>query len=108
MRLSIFGLIASTSTFLGCNAANQVPVTVAVYPGAQNCTVKLDDVEQPVACAAMGKHLLEQLKIPVERQIDVSMFRMEKSHNEKDIDAVAEVIRAAGYKDVKVWRFGLE
>jgi hypothetical protein len=108
MRLS--GILAAAAVFFaGCDIGNQqLPVIVAVYPGAQNCTVKIDNSETPIACAELGAHLRDQLKVAAERQIDVSMFRMDKSHSEKDIDAVAAVIRAAGFEDVKVWRFGLE
>ena len=108
MRTRFICLAAGALIVLGCDVSSHTPVTIAVYPGAENCTAKINDAEQPVRCAELGKHLRDVAKVKSNRQIDVSMFRLDKSHDPKDIDKVAEIIRAAGFTDVKVWRFGME
>lgn len=108
MRLRFICLAVTVIAMPGCDVSSHTPVTIAVYPGAERCTAKINEAEQAVKCAELGKHLRDVAKLRTERQIDVSMFQMDKSHDPKDVDKVAETLRSAGFTDVKVWRFGME
>jgi hypothetical protein len=99
--------MAAALIFAGCNLDLEKPITVAVYPGADRCTYKIDDKESPWPCAELGRLFRDQLKLKPSRQIDVSMFRMDKAHDEKDVDRVADGLRTAGFTEVKVWRFAM-
>jgi len=103
LLLAAFPTLVAFLTVTACNMDTQAAITIAVYPGAERCTIG----DQPLPCATAGTHLREQLKIPLKRQIDVSMFQMDKSHDEKDIQRVATIVREAGYTDVRVWNFSL-
>ena len=107
---SAHGLICVLTVALlaACNVNQETPVTVVVYPSQQRCTVKQGEQETPVDCAQLGTHLRDALKISLARQIDVSFSGSEDvSKDDKSIDRIAEVIRAAGFKDVQTWRFGM-
>jgi hypothetical protein len=91
-------------TLAGCNTEQYQPITVAVYPNLEKCVIQ----EHTLPCPEVGAHLRDKLSIKLDRQIDVSMYRMDKSHNETDVEKVAIIVRAAGFTDVKVWRFSFE
>jgi hypothetical protein len=103
MTRVIATLIALTA-LTACDTEKYQPITVAVYPNLSQCVIK----EHPLPCTEAGTHLRDKLSIPPDRQIDVSMYRMDKSHNPKDIEQVAAFVRAAGFKDVRVWHFSFE
>jgi hypothetical protein len=103
MTRVIAALIALTA-LTACDTEKYQPITVAVYPNLSQCVIK----EHPLPCAEAGTHLRDKLSISPDRQIDVSMYRMDKSHNPKDIEQVATFVRAAGFTDVRVWHFSFE
>jgi hypothetical protein len=96
--------LAALLALSGCNTEQYQPITVAVYPNLEKCVIQ----EHMLPCTEAGTHLRDKLSIKLDRQIDVSMYRMDKSHNETDVEKVAVVVRAAGFTDVKVWRFSFE
>jgi hypothetical protein len=106
MRVSILVLLATIVA--ACNVNQELPLNVVVYPSQQRCTVKQGEKEDAVDCAQLGVQLRDVLKISLERQIDVSLTGSENvSKDDKSIDRIAEVIRAAGFKDVRTYRFGM-
>jgi hypothetical protein len=106
MKPIVAALIALTTslTLTACDTEKYQPITVAVYPNLSQCMIK----EHALPCAEVGTHLRDKLSIAPDRQIDVSMYRMDKSHNPKDIEQVAVIVRAAGFKDVRVWHFSFD
>ena len=103
MKRIVAAVIAATA-LTACDTEKYQPITVAVYPNLAQCVIK----EHTVPCAEAGIHLRDRLSITSHRQIDVSMYRMDKSHNPKDIEQVAAFVRAAGFKDVRVWHFSFD
>jgi hypothetical protein len=91
--------VACALWLCACEVRN--PVTVAVYPGAERCSI----LEKELPCAGAGRYLRDTLKIEAGRQIDVSMFQMDKSHDRKDVERVAASLRNAGFTDVREWHF---
>jgi hypothetical protein len=103
-------VIAVASLVTGCGVNQEVPLTVVVYPITKRCTVKpaVQDPEQQVDCMQLGTYLRDILKINATRQINVSLSGSDNVPKEDpSIDRVAELIRAAGFKDVRAYRFGL-
>ena len=106
LRSVIIAAAAFVATACGVN--QESPVTVVVYPISQRCAVKIQDKGEEVECIQLGTHLRDTLKIGANRQIDVSLTGADPtSKDDKTIDRVAELIRASGFKDVRVWRFGM-
>lgn len=90
------------------NMNQEAPFTVVVYPVAKRCTVKPTEQEVEVDCMQVGVYLRDTLKINPARQVDVSLSGSDNVPKEdQSVDKVAELIRAAGFKDVRTWRFGL-
>jgi biopolymer transport protein ExbD len=88
----------------GCHVDQSPPLTITVYPSAQRCVIK----DQPVECKELGNYLRDTLKVRSTRQIDVSLSGSDTvPKDDRSIDRIAELIRAAGYEDVRTWRFGL-
>jgi hypothetical protein len=105
-----FIVIAVASLVTGCGVNQEVPLTVVVYPIAKRCAVKpaTQDPEQRVECMQLGTYLRDTLRINAARQINVSLSGSDNVPKEDpSIDHVAELIRAAGFKDVRAYRFGL-
>jgi hypothetical protein len=91
-----------------CDVNQEMPLTVVVYPIVKKCAIKQQEKEQEVECAKLGTYLHETLKVSANRQINVSLTGTDPvSKDDKSIDNVAELIRTAGYKDVRTWRFGM-
>ena len=88
----------------GCDVSKFEPVTVAVYPSTQKCSIQ----EQPVDCEQVGTYLRDTLKISLEREIDVSYTGADQPNkNDVMVDQVANVVRAAGFKNVLAARFDI-
>ncbi|MBC7983004.1 MAG: hypothetical protein H7Y02_04030 [Candidatus Obscuribacterales bacterium] len=105
LKLSpVLALAAATLLVTGCDTESNAPLTVEVYPNIERCVVK----EQAVRCASVGKYLREELKIGRNRQINISMYRMDKNHTDREVKYVANVVRVAGFNDVQVWQFGFQ
>jgi hypothetical protein len=111
MRVLLSILIALCVTSLvACdvNMNQEMHFTVVVYPIDKRCTVKPTEQEVEVDCMQLGVYLRDTLKINPARQIDVSLSgSTDVPKEDQSIDKVAELIRAAGFKDVRTWRFGL-
>jgi hypothetical protein len=103
MKPILAALIAATA-LSACDTEKYQPITVAVYPNLAQCVIE----EFTLPCAEAGTHLRDKLTVAPDRQIDVSMYRMDKSHNPKDIEQVATFVRGAGFTDVRVWHFSFE
>jgi hypothetical protein len=100
----VIAAVITLTALTACDTEKYQPITVAVYPNLSRCMIK----EHALPCAEAGIHLRDRLTIAPDRQIDVSMFQMDKSHNPKDIEQVAAFVRAAGFKDVRVWHFSFD
>jgi len=87
-----------------CDTEKFQPITVAVYPNLDHCVIK----EFSLPCADVGTHLRDKLSISPDRQIDVSMYRMDKEYKqaEADVKRVAVFVREGGFKNVKEWHYG--
>jgi hypothetical protein len=95
----------AVTNLAACNLEDQGMVTVAVYPTTKRCTIK----EIEVDCAQVGEYLRDTLKIAPERQIAVSFTGMDPgSEDDKSIDRIADVVRAAGFKDVRTPRIDMK
>jgi len=105
MKYSIL-LILTAVSLTACDTEKFQPVTVAVYPNLDHCVIK----EFSLPCADAGTHLRDKLSIAPDRQIDISMYRMDKEHKQavQDVERVAVFVREAGFKDVKVWHFSFD
>ena len=87
-----------------CNVERYEPINVAVYPSTQSCAIK----EQSMDCKQLANYLRDTLKAANDRDITVSFAGSENvSKDDKSIDRVAELIREAGYTNVKAYRFDL-
>ena len=107
MRAAI--VLLTATLIVACDVNQELPITVVVYPSEKRCTVKQDEKETPVDCAQLGAYLRDTLKIASKRQVDVSTSASENVPKEdQSIDRIAEVIRASGFTDVRVWRFGMQ
>jgi hypothetical protein len=104
-RSGIVAAIVFIATSCGVN--QETPLSVVVYPAVKRCTVVQAEKELEVECTQLGAYLRDTLKISVGRQINVSFSGAESVPKEDtSIDRIAEVIRAAGFKDVRAYRFG--
>ncbi len=102
IRMSTLAFVMMT--LAACNLEHDTPVSVVVYPTIKRCAIK----EQPVDCGQLGIYLRDTLKIDANRRVDVSVAGTDPiSKDDKSIDRIADLIRAAGYKDVRALRFGL-
>jgi hypothetical protein len=85
-----------------CNTEQYEPIHIAVYPSTKSCAVK----EVPLDCKQLPQYLKETLKVKLDRVIVVSYAGTEEVTKEDPaIDRIAELIRSAGFTDVKAVRF---
>jgi hypothetical protein len=98
-----FGLFV-VAAVAACNTEQYQPINIAVYPSTMSCAIK----EQSLDCTKLPEYLVETVKATANREITVSYAGTEKpTANDKSIERIAELIRKAGYTDVKVIRFDL-
>ena len=96
-----FAVVAGNSA---CNTEQYQPINIAVYPSTMSCAIK----EQPLDCTKLPEYLRDTLKAAPNREITVSYAGTEMPKPEdKSVDRIGELIRKAGYTDVKVVRFDL-
>lgn len=101
-------LFATLSALSGCNSADENWITVVVYPVAGRCAIKQGEQEQAVDCKQIATQLRDVMKLSADRQIDVSLSGSEEvSKEDRSVDVIAELIRKAGYRNVRAVRFGL-
>ncbi len=90
----------------GCDMSKYEPVTVAVYPSTHSCSIE----DKKLDCEQVGSYLHDTMKVDVSRHIDVSYTGSDPPASKDDpmVDQVANIVRAAGYKDVNAARFDLQ
>jgi hypothetical protein len=104
MRVSMrkFIFLIGSLALAACNTEQYEPIHIAVYVSTKSCAIK----EVPLACEQLPQYLKETLKVKPDREITVSVAGTEDvSKEDKTIDRIAELIRAAGFTDVKAVRF---
>ena len=99
----------STSAVLcmlcGCNVDKFEPITIALYPSTQKCTIN----EQLVDCEQVGTYLRDTMKTDIKREIDVSYTGADAPPKDYPmVDQVANTVRAAGFTNVRAARFDLK
>ena len=104
MRVRSYLIASFILTAAGCNTEQYEPINIAVYPSTMSCAVK----DVPLDCTQLGAYLRDTLKVTVNREITVSFAGSEVVKPEdKSVERIADVIRKAGYTNVRVVRFGL-
>jgi biopolymer transport protein ExbD len=97
-------LLAGAIFLAACNTEQYEPIYVAVYVSTKSCAIK----EVPLDCQQLPQYLKETLKAKPDRVITVSLAGTEEVKKEDEtVDRVAELIRSAGFTDVRAVRFGL-
>ena len=103
-RIGPFIALLAPAVFAGCNAEQYEPINVAVYPSTMSCAIE----DKPLDCTQLGIYIRDTLKAAPDREITVSFAGTEKtSPDDKSVDRIAEVIRKAGFTNVRVIRFDL-
>lgn len=104
MRAKTLVISAISLLAAACDTEQYQPIHIAVYPSTTSCTIK----EHSLQCSQLGVYLRETLKVDSTHEITVSFGGSEKvARDDKSIDRIAEVIRKAGYTNVKTVRFDM-
>jgi hypothetical protein len=89
----------------GCDMSKFEPVTIAVYPSTHSCSIN----DTKLDCEKVGDYLRDTIKVSLDHHVDVSYTGSDPPSSKDDpmVDQVANLVRAAGYKDVNAARFDL-
>jgi hypothetical protein len=89
----------------GCNVDQYEPINVAVYPSLKVCSIK----ETPVDCAKVGPYIRDVMKAPANRDVTVSYAGSETvEKGDTSVDQIGDLIKATGYKNVRVVRYDMK
>jgi hypothetical protein len=96
---------AGVGLLAACNAEQYEPINIAVYPSVKVCAIE----EQPLDCAKTAVYLRDTLKASAGREITVSYAGTETvEKGDTSVEQIAELIKAAGYKNVRAVRYEMK
>ncbi len=98
-------VIVAAVALTACDAEQFRPINIAVYPSHKMCAIK----DTPIACEKLTVYLHDVLKASKTREITVSYAGTETvEKGDTSIEQIAELIRTAGYTNVRAVRFDMK
>lgn len=101
----LFSTALFSTVLTGCNVEQYEPINVAVYPSLKICSIK----ETPVDCAKVGPYIRDVMKAAANRDVTVSYAGSETvEKGDTSIEQIGDLIKATGYKNVRVVRYEMK